>query len=434
VYTAEIERSLINVILANQAAPNADPPGIRYFAVLEGFKAAPTNYVTCCESQGTRTYGALPEFVYSTTAANTSPDSTVGDSASSSSSSSSKVGRVGDSGAVYVNLLVPSRYSGTGFTITQQTGFPSNGTITLTMVRDAAATSHAAAPQQVMLRIPSWCTEPTVPVTIRGGSTSTPPLTMTGIRGTYLAIALADSQVIEAHFPMGLRVSLYNGTTAPTSAASGCGVAGAVRATVEWGPVLLAATLSTAPKCTQHNARVAAAAAAAAAAGGGTPLPTTAVNIVGINPRSPVSEWLLPAGFDGVDPLFAVNGTSECTMFRPYYSLQDEAMSVYPTFFPNGGLGKYGECAVTKENFPAETSTVCLKCATAGQRVSTIADARFGVLEAGNCTSGIKFGCQANATVVKRAVEQFCMDERACSVPVDFKLFGSVTCGGLCLW
>jgi hypothetical protein len=46
VYTAEIERSLINVILANQAAPDADPPGIRYFAQLEGAKA--TRECTVC--------------------------------------------------------------------------------------------------------------------------------------------------------------------------------------------------------------------------------------------------------------------------------------------------------------------------------------------------------------------------------------------------
>ena len=55
-------------IIANQAAPDADPPGIRYFAVLEAEKAVATNFVTCCESQGTRTYGALPEFVFSTLA------------------------------------------------------------------------------------------------------------------------------------------------------------------------------------------------------------------------------------------------------------------------------------------------------------------------------------------------------------------------------
>jgi hypothetical protein len=108
IYTSEIERSLWNVVLAAQAPPDADPPGIRYarthsyassassssssmlpsllpwyhstactflthhshlhhrihcptpairyFAKLEGGKAGPTNYVTCCESQGKRVF------------------------------------------------------------------------------------------------------------------------------------------------------------------------------------------------------------------------------------------------------------------------------------------------------------------------------------------------------------------------------------------
>ena len=38
VYTAEIERSLINVILANQAAPDADPPGMYASGLLSLMK------------------------------------------------------------------------------------------------------------------------------------------------------------------------------------------------------------------------------------------------------------------------------------------------------------------------------------------------------------------------------------------------------------
>ena len=63
IYTWEIERSLYNVVLAAQSPANASFHGIRYFAVLQGHKATPTNQATCCESQGTRTFGALPEFV-----------------------------------------------------------------------------------------------------------------------------------------------------------------------------------------------------------------------------------------------------------------------------------------------------------------------------------------------------------------------------------
>ena len=117
----------------------------RYFAKLEGEKAGPTNYVTCCESQGTRTFGALPEFVYSTSVPSGDPSITV-----------------------YVNLMVPSVYQGNGFKIVQSTGFPSNGTISIAMHRDPIdAMHHDDALQQVMLRIPSWCHTETVSVTVR---------------------------------------------------------------------------------------------------------------------------------------------------------------------------------------------------------------------------------------------------------------------------
>jgi DUF1680 family protein len=96
---------------------------------------------------GTRTFGALPEFVYSTSMPASDPTT------------------------VYVNLLVPSVYQGSGFKLVQSTGFPSNGTISIAMHRDPIAiamhTRHSDdATQQVMLRIPSWCQTETVPVTV----------------------------------------------------------------------------------------------------------------------------------------------------------------------------------------------------------------------------------------------------------------------------
>lgn len=41
------------------------PPGIRYHAPLEGVVEAPHNTNTCCEGQGTRLFGSLPEYLYS---------------------------------------------------------------------------------------------------------------------------------------------------------------------------------------------------------------------------------------------------------------------------------------------------------------------------------------------------------------------------------
>lgn len=66
-YVAEIEKSLYNVCIANQYGPE----GIRYFAKLDGYKYGPhvagTHHAmnTCCEGQGTRIFGSIPEHMYS---------------------------------------------------------------------------------------------------------------------------------------------------------------------------------------------------------------------------------------------------------------------------------------------------------------------------------------------------------------------------------
>ena len=62
VYVTEIERSIYNVGLANQAGAK----GIIYHAKLLGKqKEEETRENTCCEGQGTRLYGSLPEHIYS---------------------------------------------------------------------------------------------------------------------------------------------------------------------------------------------------------------------------------------------------------------------------------------------------------------------------------------------------------------------------------
>ena len=90
----------------------------------------------------------------------------------------------------------------------------------------------------------------------------------------------------------------------------------------------------------------------------------SAVVIRGINPAiTPVAEWLTGSGHDGDgNPLFAVTGTEGCTVFRPYFSLQQGTFSVYPTFLPAAnpaGSNDTVTCGVVKENYPAETAGVC---------------------------------------------------------------------------
>lgn len=66
-YVSEIEKSIYNVVIANQYGSE----GIRYFAKLTDRKYGPhvpnTYHCmnTCCEGQGTRIYGSLPEYIYS---------------------------------------------------------------------------------------------------------------------------------------------------------------------------------------------------------------------------------------------------------------------------------------------------------------------------------------------------------------------------------
>eukprot|EP01050_Picozoa_sp_SAG11_P019308 SAG11_NODE_3055_length_2725_cov_1.795126_1_plen_198_part_10 len=40
------------------------PPGIRYHALMEGVQEHPNNGNTCCEGQGTRLFGSMPEYFY----------------------------------------------------------------------------------------------------------------------------------------------------------------------------------------------------------------------------------------------------------------------------------------------------------------------------------------------------------------------------------
>lgn len=399
-YQAEIERSLINVILANQAAPEADPPGIRYFAHLETAKATPTNVVTCCESQGTRTYGALPEFVYSVFS--------------------------NDSTTVHVNLFVPSKYHGDGFTLVQTTGFPSNGSVSLAMSsHDPETTMAAHVPSKVtmMLRVPSWCLAASVPVTVKDADGATVK-TMVGVPGTFLAVELADAQMVEAHFPMSLRVSLYNGTV-PMDPFR-CNAKSVVRAAVEYGPVLLAATYANTPQCLR---KLASQRSLIPSSGPNAP----AVTIIGIDPvADSVASWLsLASKSSGGDPVFTVKGTDSCIVFRPYYSMQNETLSVYPNFLTRAGLDQRGQCGVTGESAHGAStiSTVCMAC-PAGHRISAITDAQFGVLS-GNCSTGkiTALRCLANATLVKQVVSQYCTGAKGCSLPVAASLYGA---GGSC--
>ena len=71
-YVQRMEESLVNGVIsqiellnASSSSSAAHRPGIRQFAVLHKVKMAASNLSTCCEGQGTRALGSLPEYVFS---------------------------------------------------------------------------------------------------------------------------------------------------------------------------------------------------------------------------------------------------------------------------------------------------------------------------------------------------------------------------------
>jgi hypothetical protein len=191
-YSAEIEKSIYNVGLANQDGKN----GFRYHTVLEGVKEDATHHNTCCEGQGTRLLGSLPEHIYLI-----APD------------------------GLYVNLYEPStirwQQNGRPIELTLETRFP--------FERAVRCTVKAVTPTEanIRIRVPSWATRE-MAVSINGKPEAT------GQPGTYLPIQRhwSHGDTIEFALPAAIRVKRYNGADQ---------IAGKTRYSVEYGPILLAA-------------------------------------------------------------------------------------------------------------------------------------------------------------------------------------------------
>jgi DUF1680 family protein len=191
-YAAEIEKSIYNVGMANQDKGT----GLRYHTIMEGKKEKSTHENTCCEGQGTRLLGSLPEHIYSI-----APD------------------------GLYVNLYEPSTIRW------QQGGQPMELKLTTRFPYDThvSGSVKVAAPVQANLRIrvPSWA-EKEMAVSVNG------KVEGAGKPGTYLALdrKWSDGDTIEFVLPATLRVKQYNGDNQ---------IAGSKRYSVEYGPILLAA-------------------------------------------------------------------------------------------------------------------------------------------------------------------------------------------------
>lgn len=190
-YAAEIEKSIYNVAMANQEGTY----GLRYHTILVGTKEEGTRKNTCCEGQGTRLIGSLPEHIYSI-----APD------------------------GIYVNLFEPStlswQHGGEPVRVNMETKFPFEREVKLTI-----STAQPAA-MKVHVRVPSWVTED-MSVAVNGSST-------TGKAGSFLTLdrTWSDGDVVTFTLPVGFALKEYTGADQ---------IPGHKRYSLTYGPLLYAA-------------------------------------------------------------------------------------------------------------------------------------------------------------------------------------------------
>jgi DUF1680 family protein len=189
----EIEKTIYNVGLANQEVGKM---GIRYHTRLEGNKCNLDANNTCCEVQGTRLYGSLPEYIYSTA-----------------------------EDGLYVNLYEPSmiqwHIASQTITLKMKSRFPFQPQIALKV---AAAQPVA---MKLRVRVPAWASKD-MPIAVNGRPA------VLGQAGTYAVLnrTWSDGDTITFTLPMDFRVTRYTGADQ---------IAGHERYALEYGPILLAA-------------------------------------------------------------------------------------------------------------------------------------------------------------------------------------------------
>ena len=274
-FVAEIERSILNVGLAALGRPGSggqgpNGTGIRYFANQHKAKQFPSMHASCCEGQGTRLFGSLPEFVFSV---------------------------VGSASVVYVDLFTPAAltftFVGAPATLAVDTQWPYAPHANLTLNLPAATSSFDLA-----VRIPSWLAAP-VALTLNGA-----PWSAVGVPGTYLHFGVppggwpAGASVVGLDLPLAWSAELYAGASQLPPYA---------RWSYLLGPVLMSFE-------------------------GPWDAPSDSLVMpAGLDPARP-QDWLLPAG-DGNALHFLVKGGAGFSA-KPYFEVQDagERFSNYPCF------------------------------------------------------------------------------------------------------
>lgn len=269
-FVLEMERELFNEGLAHQGVNGS---GIRYFSNLNGQKELPGTEGTCCEGQGSRLYGSIPEYLYSIPAA--------------------------PAQGVLVDIYAPSN-----FTFMTPTGIAVNLTLATTwpygtgVVISLSAVAELPSQFSLQLRMPSWAAGSSIPVTVNGAPGPA------GVPGSYLYIPgpfpAGAATVVAFDLPMTITAHPYTGSTQMPPYH---------RYAYTYGPVLLAATGGVSDWNNSLNT----------------------LHIAGLNGSNPAS-WMAPAG-DGNKLHFAVEG-SPGVLFQPNWEIQDNYanFSVYPIF------------------------------------------------------------------------------------------------------
>ncbi len=194
-FVNEIEKSIYSAGIGNQVKDK----GIGYHTILEGKKDEPVSppQGTCCEGQGARLYGSLPEYLYSL-----SPT------------------------GIYVDIYTPSeiswRQGNALLKLATITRLPEAGDVTLKVETQAPVTFNLS------LRIPSWAMG-AAEIRLNGK-----PL-QAGIPGSYCHIEREwkPGDQISFSLAMGLRMNRYEGYDQ---------VPGYSRYSLEYGPLLLGLT------------------------------------------------------------------------------------------------------------------------------------------------------------------------------------------------
>ena len=313
-YAANIEKTLLNGVVG-QIPP--DGRGIRQFTVMHKVKMIADNNSTCCEGQGTRVLGSLPEYIFSLPAAK---------------APASRGGGLAD---VYVNQFVPSRIElpprpeactdAGALNLTLQTAWPYENDVNLTLsaCEPVGAGSGGSSSYTVAIRAPSWLDTNLLQFSIFCGEGGTAVHGGLAPRGGFTHIDLGAqcsnpgggwaSARVSFTLQPALRVSQYTGFTKIAkqreSAAEQQQHAPArghyQRFAVEYGPVLLVAR-------------------------GPWNASTDSIHVRGVaNPASTPPSWLQRDSGAGLR--FTVNG-NDALDFVPYYEVQEEQFEVYPVF------------------------------------------------------------------------------------------------------